>query len=139
MCKHLKTRSLTLCLLALLTLSTSVPLLAHTDVVHSVPARDAHIEQSPERLQLTFGDTVRLMRLTLTHSDGTVVALNFRPSAPASKDHSHPLPALAAGHYTLEWSAMASDGHNMTGRFSFHVGGDTEDHQRHIKHQGHAH
>lgn len=95
--------------------------LAHTDLAASVPAAGSHAQSSPETLELTFGDAVRLMRLTLTDSSGGSVPLDFSPSAEAATHHSYPLPELAEGRYTVRWNAMAADGHKMTGRFIFYV------------------
>ena len=94
---------------------------AHTDLAASVPAAKSHAQSSPEALELTFGDAVRLMRLTLTDSGGGSVPLDFSPSVEATTHHSCPLPELAEGRYTVRWSAMAADGHNMTGRFIFYI------------------
>ncbi|MBE0486059.1 copper resistance protein CopC [Marinobacter sp.] len=102
---------------------------AHTDVISSSPASDEHIETSPEYLGLEFGDNVRLMRVNLTDGDGQRVRVDFRPSRESNMDYRIDLPTLKEGHYEVEWRAMADDGHTMTGGFSFHLGGNPDDHK----------
>lgn len=115
----------------LFALMSIAPAYAHTDLVHSSPASNEHLDAAPEQLELTFGDPVRLMRLNLTDSDGDRVRLEFRPSRDAAADYRIDLPDLEDGHYELEWRAVAEDGHTMTGSFSFHIGENGEAHEQH--------
>lgn len=103
----------------LLLLLISGALWAHTDLTHSVPAQGEVLTESPEQVQLKFGQAVRLMRLRLMDGEGEPVAINFKPSAAMAKQYQHSLPPLDNGRYTVEWGAMAEDGHNMSGSFEF--------------------
>lgn len=95
---------------------------AHTMLTTSLPEDGAVLGQSPQVLQLMFADPVRLMRLSLANSESKNLALNYRPDGKLAKEHSHHLPAeLLPGSYYLQWSAMASDAHNMTGQIHFVV------------------
>lgn len=109
-------------LIMLLSLFFSPVLLAHTELIASLPADKQALPQSPETLQLSFSDPVRLMRLTLRDEQGDRIALNYRPKTKPATEHRHVLPqALTSGVYNLEWSVMASDGHSMSGEISFAV------------------
>ncbi|MFB2703501.1 MULTISPECIES: copper resistance CopC family protein [Marinobacter] len=126
------TKHLLLPLLMMFVTLTSASLAkAHTDVVYSSPASDAHVQTSPEHLELRFGDTVRLMRVNLTDGAGERVRVDFRPSRESKTDYRIDLPTLQEGHYEVEWRAMADDGHTMTGGFSFHLGESAEAHESH--------
>ncbi|SEA46542.1 copper resistance CopC family protein [Microbulbifer marinus] len=108
-------------LLTLATLLFSTALSAHTDLQSSVPTDGAKLSESPAELQLHFSKAVRLMRVSLEESERGEVKLAFMPGAVPEKDISLALPALEAGEYTVSWTIMGSDGHKMSGNFSFQV------------------
>lgn len=137
----MNTHKMLILTLAFLTLMGAGLAQAHTELVSSSPASDEHLETPPQQLELEFGDRVRLMRINLTTGDGERVRVDFRPSNEANSDYRIELPTLEDGHYELEWRAMADDGHTMTGGFSFHLGGNAEDHKSRedsgSSHEGH--
>lgn len=109
---------------------------AHTDLVSSSPASDEHLQTPPGYLALQFGDQVRLMRINLNDGTGDQVRLDFQPSPEADTNYRVDLPTLNDGHYTVEWRAMAEDGHAMTGSFTFHVGENGDAHESREDSQG---
>jgi len=96
----------------------SVPALAHTRLVSSVPADKAELATAPKETVLTFAEPVTLTSLKLQSSDGTKTALSPLPNK-AIKEAHVPLPALKPARYTLQWRATSDDGHVISGEFSF--------------------
>ncbi len=93
----------------------------HTSLQSSIPA-DGQTLTTVSELKLQFGDTMRLMRLTLTDSSGQAFPLDFQRSASAQVDFTiaitQPLPVA---EYKVEWVGLGEDGHRMTGEFSFTI------------------
>jgi methionine-rich copper-binding protein CopC len=98
---------------------------AHAELVNSEPAPGAQLSSSPAEIRLTFSEPVGTGRIILL-SDG------FDPvdGLDVQSDEEHPevifttLPALAAGSYTVQWSAIGADGHEVAGSYSFAIGSD---------------
>ena len=94
--------------------------LAHSPLHHSVPAQDAILEQSPEHLALTFGDTVQLVKLTVIDQTGESLDLSFTPM----KGKALTVPfneLLKPGVYQVNWMILGADAHKMKGLFNFTV------------------
>lgn len=114
--------ALTLALtLSAVTLSFSGEAFAHAALKTSSPGNGS-IVSAPKTLNLEFEHPAKLMKLKLT-GEGKEVPVTVDPSAPAAKNFVIPLPALAAGKYQVKWATLGSDGHAMTGGFSFEVSG----------------
>jgi methionine-rich copper-binding protein CopC len=97
------------------------PVFAHAKLRSSDPAADAQLEIPPKSLTLTFNENVQLAVLTLV-SAGKNIPLPLDRSAPASPKVTVALPALAAGMYQVQWSALSvDDGHVTKGSFSFSI------------------
>jgi methionine-rich copper-binding protein CopC len=110
--------------LALLMLGGStLPSLAHAELVSSVPAADAVVETMPETLVLNFSEELEpaFSKVELVGPDGAAVAGTSFALDPANAASAIvTLPArLTAGHYTVNWVAVATDGHKLTGSYSF--------------------
>lgn len=115
----------------------STAALAHTDLVSSVPAENAQLETSPEKLVLTFTEPVRLMQVKMAAENGDQVQLGT-PNNQSVDTHELPVPSLSAGQYTVTWVILGSDGHRMEESFGFAVGtaapqteSNAEDHSAH--------
>ena len=97
-------------------------LFAHAKLQSTTPAADAQLPVAPKALTLSFNEKVRLAVLTLT-VDGKDVPVTVDRSAPAAAQVIVALPALAAGKYVVQWSALSvDDGHVSKGTFAFAVG-----------------
>jgi copper transport protein len=111
-------------LLALVALAIAAPLLAHTALRVSSPAKDEVLTASPTQLTLTFTERIEvaLARIRLLTADSAEVPLGALRSGDsaqvviASIDTS-----LASGTYTVAWQVMGTDGHPVRGRYSFVV------------------
>jgi copper resistance protein C len=97
------------------------PAFGHARLQSSLPAADAQLQAAPKSLTLSFNETVRIAVLTLT-IDGKEIPVSIDRSAPAAKQLTITLPALAAGKYQVRWSALSvDDGHVTQGTFSFAI------------------
>lgn len=92
---------------------------AHTALTGSVPSKDSTVS-SPSVMMLSYGGEVRLVRLTLTGSNGEV-DIGFTPVATASASFHVPMPFLQAGAYVVNWTAIGDDGHSVSNQFGFTV------------------
>jgi methionine-rich copper-binding protein CopC len=100
---------------------TSMSVFAHTGLTSSVPADNAILMKSPEMIEVTFEDDVRLVSLLVVNSKEEAIEIDFALIMEASKTFSYDLPMLAANTYKVSWTIMGEDGHKMKGDFSFMV------------------
>ncbi|PKG81633.1 copper resistance protein CopC [Colwellia sp. 75C3] len=119
----------------LLTISSSV--LAHAGLKTSLPKDGAMLMASPTVLQLAFTKEVRLVKLTLGDKNGTLIPIEFKPSATASASYSLALPTLPSSNYQVNWTIMGKDAHKMKGKFTFMVHGAAQ--SKAMKHEQHSH
>jgi methionine-rich copper-binding protein CopC len=112
-------------LLVLLTLlAVPHPALAHVELLESDPAAGAQLAESPVEIHLTFNSPL--------HEDSSFVLFGEQFQAVAGVngrvDPNNPeqLVAsglhLAAGTYTVNWTAADADGHQVVGSYEFSVG-----------------
>ncbi len=110
-------------------LAIPAPAFAHARLLRSLPASGARVASiSVLRLWFSERPVVRLTSLTLHDQNGASFSLST-PQA-AIDDQTQILVstvvALPAGHYTVDWRTMASDGHPSHGQFSFTVLGEPQ-------------
>jgi methionine-rich copper-binding protein CopC len=112
-------RKATLLALTLWGLAVSGQCLAHAHLQSSTPANDAKLTEPPKSLLLNFSEAAQLAVLKLV-ADGKVIAIPVDKTAKPSQTYTLALPALAAGSYTVQWTAVAADdGHVTKGTFRF--------------------
>lgn len=111
-------------LTALLMLMSASPASAHDTLLESSPAADATVETLPENLTLTFsaelisGDGATAV--VVTDAAGETVS-DGEPAVNGAVV-TQPLVAEAdAGAYDVVWKVVSSDGHPISGEFSFTV------------------
>lgn len=113
--------------LVFLAFAVPAPAFAHARLVRSLPVSGAHIA-SVSVIQLWFSERpiARMTLVTLRDQNGTTFSLST-PQA-ATDDQAQilvsPVAALPAGHYTVAWHTVSSDGHPSHGQFSFTVVGE---------------
>jgi copper resistance protein C len=97
------------------------PCMAHAKLQSSSPAKDAHLTEAPKALTLTFNEAAQLAVLKLT-SGAKEIPIPVDKNAKASPSFTFPLPVLAPGSYTVQWTAVAADdGHVTKGSFAFSI------------------
>lgn len=106
-------------------LMSAAPLFAHAHLKRSVPAAGASLAAAPTAIMLWFTEApeLTLSGVTLRDSAGTLVALGVLEVDPHDRLAVH-LPILGpvhAGRYTVQWHAVASDGHPSAGSFTFAI------------------
>ena len=108
---------------AALGLGVPAPAGAHSLLLESTPAAGSTLATAPLTLSLRFNNRVEklLSRLMLFTERGEPVRLATPASEGAADRLSAPLPALAPGAYRVEWRVFSTDGHVVSGRFTFRV------------------
>ena len=91
-------------------------------LVSADPAPNSTVS-SPMLIQLHFSEAIdkQSTRAELTDAGGNPVAAMPMGAKDAKSVALMPNQPLGAGKYTVSWTAVSSDGHKMTGHFSFTV------------------
>ena len=108
-------------LIALACTSLPTAALAHSPMTSSTPADGAVLATAPEKVEMGFGDPVRLTKVTLTPEGAAAVELDLSAAKAFADSFSLPVDAALSGAVELEWRAIAPDGHAMKGVISFTV------------------
>ena len=92
---------------------------AHTSLVSTQPPDGATVDTAPTAVELVFSQSPGgVGPITVTGPDGTVVSTGS-PTQDGARV-SQPLGELPGpGRYTVSYQVLASDGHRLTGTFSF--------------------
>jgi copper resistance protein C len=105
----------------------TIPAAAHALVLESVPARDAVLARSPERVLLRFNSKIekRLMRMTLSGADGQPQILSTASDGDEGDQESDrvvvALRPLPPGRYVIRYKVLSADGHVTEGALRFSV------------------
>ncbi len=111
---------------SVLVLMIATPVLAHSNLVRSIPEANASLQNAPTEIRLWFTEPVEpdYSGFSLRDSSGDLVA-----TSPSQVDSADPHQmfmepgALSDGLYTVVWHAVsASDGHFTNGSFAFGIG-----------------
>ena len=100
----------------------------HARLVKSVPAKDSVLSTSPASIRLWFNEPIELSvsKIRLESTEAQAVPLGGlkqdpgKTDAPVTATITHP---LAAGTYTVHWTAASRDGHAVKGSYTFQVSG----------------
>src|SRR5688572_10357319 len=101
------------------------PAFAHAELVRSNPAANATVRTSPRTITLTFNERVvpAFSKFELTMP---AHRMDMPVSTTVSRDGKRIVgavgPQLMKGTYRVAWTAAGSDGHKMTGSYSFMLG-----------------
>ena len=96
---------------------------AHAHPVTMTPAKDSTVT-APKEVSIVFSEELdgKFSTLELQDSMGMVVSKTKAVLDPKDAKHlTLALPALAPGVYTVNWVSVATDGHKLTGKYSFTV------------------
>lgn len=94
---------------------------AHSMMKGSAPPDGAVLSAAPAELVLEFARPVRLTVVKLVPSRDEEIALAVDRAAPAASSTRLALPKLEPGRYKVRWSALAEDGHAMSGQLRFTI------------------
>ena len=92
---------------------------AHTSLQSAIPAVNSTITAQPSKLVVSFGEPVMLMGIKLVDAKQNNIELNYKVSSDLKKIHEITVPQLADSTYTVVWTSMGKDGHNMSGKYNF--------------------
>jgi copper resistance protein C len=95
---------------------------AHAHPHEQTPAPDSTVS-APQEVRIAYTQALEpsLSSMKLLDKDGKALADKAVIDTADHKVLHLPLPQLAAGVYTVEWVAVAEDGHRTTGKYSFTV------------------
>jgi len=102
----------------------ATPAFAHAHLGTSYPVADSVNSPAPTEIDITFTEGVNLKftGATLTGPDGKPVALGDGMLMGGDAMWMAPITGtLAPGVYTVDWHALATDGHKTNGSFKFTV------------------
>lgn len=97
---------------------------AHATLLRSDPPAGAHVSTPPRELRLEFSEAVnaRTSRIALVAPDSQRFTLAIQGDSSDSRVIIAGTPALSvAGAYRVEWRLVGSDGHAISGKYSFTV------------------
>ncbi|WP_265445612.1 copper resistance CopC family protein [Flexivirga meconopsidis] len=110
--------------LALLWFAGAGKALAHDELVSTTPPKGATLTAAPQQVTFTFSDTVRSTgtAVVVKGSDGAEVQQGA-PKVDGSSVTQSLKSGLPAGTFDVVWRVSSSDGHPISGNFSFSVSG----------------
>ena len=97
---------------------------AHSELVLALPAPGERLEVPPAEIRLTFSEVVGEETAVLLFGEGFQqiggLVTEVEPRNP--RQVFVPLPeGLEAGVYTVQWTAVSADGHQIEGSYSFQI------------------
>lgn len=97
---------------------------AHASLLDSDPADGQHLDESPERVLLTFNEAVELpaAAIRVYDSRGARVDRGEVRLRPGARQVELALPVLPDGGYVTTWHVISADGHPARGAIVFQVG-----------------
>ncbi|KWE55760.1 copper homeostasis periplasmic binding protein CopC [Burkholderia sp. MSMB2157WGS] len=103
---------------------TPVAASAHGKLEGAAPAAGSTVDASPDTVRLTFNEDLEpaFSSVKVWDASGNAVTQDK-----AKVDASNPrvmavaIPKLAAGAYTVQWTAMTADAHRTKGTYTFRV------------------
>lgn len=106
-------------------LGSSSPAAAHDELLSSYPSAETSVRTSPDEITLTFSaalvDADTPSVIEVVDATGRNVGAGA-PGITGASITQHLSPETAAGQYTVTWAVVSSDGHPISGEYSFTVG-----------------
>ena len=104
----------------LVLLLCAAPVFGHSLLLESTPGANSAIEGPPRELRLRFNNRIekRLSRIRLVDERGQGRDLPVVADGAADRLHAA-VPEVAPGRYRVEWQVLSTDGHVVTGRYTF--------------------
>jgi methionine-rich copper-binding protein CopC len=98
-----------------------LPAAAHSLLLASVPAARS-VVAAPSHVELRFNNRIEkpLSSIALVGAGGARVIATVLPEGPPDRLRAS-LPPLPPGDYRVEWRVLSTDGHVVTGTFTFTV------------------
>jgi len=94
---------------------------AHVKLESAIPAINTTVASQPKNITLNFGEPVMLMNVKLLDNQRKDIPLNYQVNHDLKKSFEVSIPKLNKGKYTVVWTTMGTDGHNMNGEYNFTI------------------
>lgn len=94
---------------------------AHAVLVSMSPPPDALLDAAPERVTIEFNEPVDTTADSLTVTDGSGAVISSDPVVEGATV-SVEVPATAQGWHAVSWRVVSSDGHPLSGAWTFRIG-----------------
>lgn len=96
---------------------------AHAHLETSTPSDGTRLNASPDKIAIELSEPVEptFSHLVLRSSDGREISLGPEILEAGKRLSAAPSRQLPSGHYTLDWSVLAVDGHRTSGSTRFEV------------------
>lgn len=96
---------------------------AHSLLLESSPAAEAVVPAPPSQVSLRFNNRIEktLSRVRLVDARGSRRDLSVATTEGTPDRVIATMPRLDAGQYRVEWQVLSTDGHIVSGRFSFRI------------------
>lgn len=105
-------------------LSLNKQVMAHAELLESIPSAGEQIEGTPSVIVLLFNGSLAtdstLLLLDEEFANVADLTASINPDNPAQAIATLPF-TLDPGNYTVQWTAVSEDGHPISGSFSFEV------------------
>jgi copper transport protein len=110
-------------LAVLFSLLFASPAAAHAELLNTTPANGDQLTRPPAEIQLTFSESVNLVDDGIRLVDHVGATVPTPEPTVDAQTVTWPMPAdLAEGSYIVTWRVVSSDGHPISGAFSFGIG-----------------
>ncbi len=98
------------------------PASAHTELVSSNPAEGSMLTSAPTELVLTFTEPPLLEGSAISVKSDNAASVEASPVTLVGSELHAPWPQLiTSGNITVDWRAVADDGHVVTGALTFSI------------------
>ena len=115
-------KTITLLLLSFILCSQAF---AHTKLESSIPENGSTVDESPKVILLSFNNTIRLTKVTLSKAGEKPIKLKLDKSKKFETNFSLSLKQVEtsnqSGEYSIEWRGIGQDGHVVKGEFTYTV------------------
>jgi len=100
---------------------------AHSLLLESSPAAGATLSEAPPRVSLRFNNRIEksLSTIRVLDEHGAPRPVTMLAGEGAADRLTAAVSALAPGAWRVEWQVLSTDGHIVSGRFSFRVAPQT--------------
>jgi copper transport protein len=110
-------------LAVLLSVVFASPAAAHAELVNTSPPNGAQLARSPTEVRMTFTESVHLVDGGIRLVDQVGATVRTPTPTVDGRTVTWPMPAdLPEGPYVVTWRVVSTDGHPVSGAFSFGVG-----------------
>ena len=102
-------------------------LAAHSLLLESSPAAGATLSEPPSRISLRFNNRIEksLSTIRVLDARGATRPVTLLAGEGAADRLTATVSDLSPGPWRVEWQVLSTDGHIVSGRFSFRVGPQT--------------